>query len=51
MFDAGAIIFRIQAMGAEVFKRDLDAADQATDVKKGEFEGVAPQESSFRHES
>jgi amino acid adenylation domain-containing protein len=27
----------------------LDAADQATDVKKGEFEGEAPQEAPFQH--
>lgn len=31
MFDAGALIFRIQAQGAKVFQRDMSEADEATD--------------------
>jgi len=31
MFDAGALIFRIQAQGAQVFQRDMAEADKAAD--------------------
>ncbi|GGD33064.1 hypothetical protein GCM10010915_11810 [Microbacterium faecale] len=47
MFDAGALIFRIQAQGAQVFRRDLAEADKAADGLGKSTERAAKGTSAF----
>lgn len=42
MFDVGALIFKIQAAGAQVFQRDMDQADKAIKKVEGSAKSAKP---------